>query len=359
MKVLHLPTSVAGQAFAISEGERSLGIESDYLLMFKDDIHYPEVPYMFDYPPESLSDSFKYIPKLIKKYCEIKMSDYDILHFNFSRSLWDYPGLFDMVDLTFGYSQKIFVTFNGCDGRVRSYTDEYSPCSSPSCFNRVCKDKDFDVVKTKRIAKWDKYSSGMFVATPDLLRGLPERTQYIPNTMYGWNVIKPVDHKEHEKFTIVHAPSNRWIKGTDIIIRVVDKLQRKCPDKIRLILVENMTRKQALEMYQLADLAIDQIKLGWYGVFSIECMKMGIPVMAYANLYDKNEIPKQMADDLDKSLINVNPDTLEYVLEEILYKPSILDGYRECGMEFAEKWHSPSYVSKLTKSAYENALRGD
>lgn len=348
MKILHLPTSVAGQAFALSQAERALGMDSDYLLMFRDK-YYPDIPAMFDVTPQSPIISAGYLPKLMAKIREIAASDYDILHFNFSRSLLDYPGFMDLMDLDF-YPQRIFVTFNGCDARLRSAAQTYSPCSW-QCESRVCWQSDRP--KQARIDKWRGRAEKMFVSTPDLLRSVPD-AKFIPNTVYGWDKLVPVKHEDDGgPLTVIHAPTNRHIKGTDIIEKTVAELMRDYPHDIRLVTIEGKTRDEALALYRQADVAIDQLRLGWYGVFAIECMKMGIPVIAYCRYGDMRYIHPWMAHELDSSILNATPDTVYGLLRHLIHDRELLEEKRYLGMRFADKWHAPEYVAGLLKEEYK------
>lgn len=353
MKVLHLPTSVAGQAFALCEAERALGIESDFLLVFKDN-YYPEIPSMFDTTPKSPIDALRYLPSLIRMVRKIsKGNDYDILHFNFSRSLIDYPGLADLVDIGM-YPQKIFVTCNGCDVRMRSMGLPYSPCDDDRCWNRVCTPGG-NQMKLNRIAKWRDVAAKIFVSTPDLLRSVPD-AMFIPNTIYGFDGIQEVPAKPiSEPLTIIHAPTNRFIKGTDVIARVVNELKAE-GHEINLITSEGVERSRALEVYGKADIAIDQLRLGWYGVFAMECMKMGIPTMSYCRNQEYGMIPESMARDLRHSLINVTFDTLKTALKYYVDNREELQQYRRNGIAFVNRWHSPKHIASLLKKEYEKVM---
>lgn len=354
MKVLHLPTSIAGNPLEISEAERKIGIDSNVLVLFKDK-YLPDVSSIFDAPPQNPLQLKPYLKKMYGVWREIRGSDIDVLHFNFSRSLLDYPGLVEMWDLGTYPNKKIFVTTNGCDVRIRDVASRlpFCPCTSYSCTNRVCQSQAFDVVKKSRTSRWNQYANGIFAATPDLLRYLPPRAKYIPNTVYGWDHIKEVSHKDIGPLVIIHAPTNRHIKGTGYIIDAVNKLERKYPGQIKFISIEGKARKEALEIYRYADIAIDQLRLGWYGVFAIECMKMGIPTISYYRKEECGMIPKEMADQLKTSLINATPVSIYDVLERCLCnRESLVDRSRN-GIAFVERWHSPKYVATLLKKEYD------
>jgi glycosyltransferase involved in cell wall biosynthesis len=48
-----------------------------------------------------------------------------------------------------------------------------------------------------------------------------------------------------------------------------------------LELVEGLRHDEAFERYRSADIVVDQLNAGWYGLFAIECMALGKPVLSF------------------------------------------------------------------------------
>ena len=46
-------------------------------------------------------------------------------------------------------------------------------------------------------------------------------------------------------------------------------------------IVEGLRHDEALEHYRDADIVVDQLNAGWYGLFAIECMALGKPVVTF------------------------------------------------------------------------------
>ena len=74
---------------------------------------------------------------------------------------------------------------------------------------------------------------------------------------------------------VVHAPSNRDKKGTSYVIEACAKLP------VDLEIVEGLDHEEARSRYARADLVIDQLNAGWHGVFALEAMALGKPVVAH------------------------------------------------------------------------------
>jgi glycosyltransferase involved in cell wall biosynthesis len=74
---------------------------------------------------------------------------------------------------------------------------------------------------------------------------------------------------------IVHAPSSRRRKGTEHVLAACERLDAD------LELVEGLRHDEAFERYRAADVVVDQLNAGWYGMFAIEAMALGKPVVAH------------------------------------------------------------------------------
>ena len=77
---------------------------------------------------------------------------------------------------------------------------------------------------------------------------------------------------------IIHAPTNRAVKGTPLVEAAVFELAHK-GRIFELILTERQTWAESLVNIARADIAFDQPLLG-YGCFAVEAMGMGLPVIA-------------------------------------------------------------------------------
>lgn len=101
-------------------------------------------------------------------------------------------------------------------------------------------------------------------------------------------------------------------------------------------------------------MVIDQVLIGWYGGFAVEVMKMGIPVAVYINEDDLKYVPSQMANDLNKSIINITPFNIVEVLSTFIENKQLLYDKSMQVSSYVEKWHNPVYVARLSKKIYES-----
>jgi hypothetical protein len=115
------------------------------------------------------------------------------------------------------------------------------------------------------------------VGSYDAIRWVPEAEMIPPGI--DLTAIEPAPPSDRTRPVILHAPSSRRRKGTEHVIAACEGLDAD------LVLVEGLHHDEAFERYRDADIVVDQLNAGWYGLFAIECMALGKPVVTF--LHDK------------------------------------------------------------------------
>ena len=77
----------------------------------------------------------------------------------------------------------------------------------------------------------------------------------------------------------MHAPSAQGYKGTEYVLQAITRLEKDY--EVEFVLVHDIPHSQTKEIYQRADIIIDQLLTGTYGVFTVEAMALGKPVVCY------------------------------------------------------------------------------
>jgi glycosyltransferase involved in cell wall biosynthesis len=157
--------------------------------------------------------------------------------------------------------------------------------------------------------------------------------------------------KENEKdeIAIVHSPTNRKYKGTELIVSVIDRIKKE--KKINFLLLENVPRNQVLVVKSRSDICIDQVggTMGGtgYGKAGLETIAMGIPTIT------------NMTDDYRKWLPE-NPFVVANDAEELYTKLSELIESKKIRYEIGEKgklwvnkYHGYESVNKRLKELYK------
>ena len=127
--------------------------------------------------------------------------------------------------------------------------------------------------KTQEQLKAGKKAGAEIVGSYDAIRWIPDAHVIPP----GINLarIAPAPPKQRDRPVILHAPSSRARKGTEHVIAAVEGLDAD------LEIVEGLHHDEAFERYRNADIVVDQLNAGWYGLFAIESMALGKPVVTF------------------------------------------------------------------------------
>jgi len=342
---LHLPCNYGNAPWILSRAERKLDIKSD-LIVFS---HHP---FYKNYDRNLAFEYYLNIPDMIKKVVFLKwaLKNYDIFHFNTGATILDHfiwgLNYFDLP-LIKKAGKKIVVTYQGSDARQKDYFIKHfgwGPYNRPYTW----RDKLGDINKRMRIEKMAKYADHIFCYNPDLMHILPKKTEFMPYPSVDIHAIKPNLIQKRNRIMILHAPSKRAVKGTDIIISAIKRLAKKYP--LELILIENMPHDKALEYYKKADIAVDQLEIGWYGGFAVETMAMGIPTICFLRNDDlrqfvsfKKEIP----------IVNANKDSLERVLQNLIQDSVLRKKIGNKSRKFVEKYHDPISIAQKMINIYQ------
>ena len=111
------------------------------------------------------------------------------------------------------------------------------------------------------------------VGSFDALRWVPDAEMIPPGL--DLRPYTPVPPSDRERPLVVHAPSNRARKGTEHVIAACAQLP------VELDIVEGVPHDVARERYARADIVVDQLNAGWHGIFALEAMALGKPVLTY------------------------------------------------------------------------------
>ena len=359
MKVLHLPSSVGGMPWALAQGERSLGLESQVLYKSSDWLGYP---YDACVGLQSVRHWMFRYKMVISAFMSMRRK-FDVFHFNYGQTLITSERLrFQHIDLPFyPKSAKLFVTYNGCDARQKLPTLErtnISACHDPSCYGGICNSGKMDRIRRKGIEKMARYVTHIWAVNPDLLYFLPkEKSSFLPYAVISGEESVSRPRFENRRLRIIHAPTNRGAKGSEIILATIRELEKTHGDLFEFRLIENIPHSKVMKMFSEADLLIDQILVGWYGGVAVEFMRMGRPVVCRIAEEDLKFVPGQMSLDVTEAFIQAEPETLkEAVLRCVEGGRAFLKEKAEAALYYAHTWHDPKYVASITKEAYETSF---
>ncbi|NCQ16966.1 MAG: hypothetical protein COZ80_10795 [Ignavibacteria bacterium CG_4_8_14_3_um_filter_37_9] len=168
---------------------------------------------------------------------------------------------------------------------------------------------------------------------------------------YPYNVNELPERRRHlsHKIKIVHSPTNRKYKGTDLILSVIEKIKKETD--IEFILLENMSRDKVLAIKSECDISIDQVggTMGGtgYGKAGLETLAMGIPTIT--NMTEEYE-----------SWLPENPFVVANNGDELFLKLSLLisdevrrNDFGIRGKIWVQKYHGYESVNKRLFALYK------
>lgn len=206
-----------------------------------------------------------------------------------------------------------------------------------------------DIRNKSELLFFSKFADKIFVSTPDLLKWSPTAI-WIPNPidLEKFTYVGVENKSKSEEINIVHAPSNRMIKGTEHVLNAINKLKKE-GYKINFILVEKENRNKAIEIYKQADIVIDQInpKFGVYGMVSVENMALGKPVISSIKQDYIHEYYKGLP------ILNSDPPNLAENLRILIEDYGLRKELAEKSRKYVEQMHDAVKVTKRIDELYD------
>jgi glycosyltransferase involved in cell wall biosynthesis len=180
------------------------------------------------------------------------------------------------------------------------------------------------------------------VGSYDAIRWVPE-AEFVPP---GIDVasIEPSYPGDHARPVIVHAPSSRRRKGTEHVLAACEGLDAD------LVLVEGLRHDEAFERYREADIVVDQLNSGWYGLFAIECMALGKPVVSF--LHDDAVRRTEEALGTRVPIVRATKDDLRTRLEPLVASAAERRRIGEVSRAYAEQVHDLERVADRLLALY-------
>lgn len=151
-----------------------------------------------------------------------------------------------------------------------------------------------------------------------------------------------------EKIKIVHSPTKRKFKGTDLIIKVIERIQKE--KRLEFLLLENMKRSDVLEIKRGCDICIDQVggTMGGtgYGKAGLETLGMGIPTITNMTKDYEDWLPE------NPFVVANNENELYIKLNELIDSKDLREWHGKKGKEWVNKFHDPENVNKRLYELY-------
>jgi glycosyltransferase involved in cell wall biosynthesis len=307
LRVTLCPVNTAGVPWANAEALRRRGVDARLVVFERYKLH-PEADWSLDAPSNSLL-----LSRQAKQWAALArlLPRTDVFHFHFGLTLVPQSLQFPILRAA---RKKSVMHYLGSDIRG----------------------------KTPARLAYGKKADAQLVGSYDAIRWVPEAEVIPPGV--DLSLIRPEPPSGRDRPLIVHAPSSRRRKGTEHVIAAVEGLDAD------LELVEGLHHEEAFERYRAADIVVDQLNAGWYGLFAIEAMALGKPVVTF--LHDEAVRRTEEATGTRVPIVSATAETLREAL-----RPLVADAARrrELGAEsraYVERVHDLEQVTDRLLDLY-------
>jgi hypothetical protein len=152
----------------------------------------------------------------------------------------------------------------------------------------------------------------------------------------------------NRKPLIVHAPSRRIVKGSEHVTGAVSELRAEGL-KFDFELVEGLSNLEARQLYERADLIVDQLRIGWYGVLAVEGMALGKPVISYV----REDLQAHLGP--EPPIAYANPETIKSTLRDLVSNPDHREQLGRRARDYCVQVHDSAVVARQLAEIYEDS----
>ena len=258
---------------------------------------------------------------------------FDVFHFHFHATFA--PDHTD-VALLAALGKRIIFHLHGCD--IRDPRRARSEHALSAC--KECPYPCMVPVKLRLPATLKRYADATLVSTPDLLEFV-DRAEYLHNPVdpVAWESMRqPTVHARHrgDEWVVVHAPSNREINGARHVIAPVDRL-RDSGFPVQLRIFEGLPQGELRRACAEADAIVYQVFMGWVGMFALEMMATGKPVIACIREDHRHLLQKM-------PVVEADPWSLAETLRQLLLSSERRAARSANGPLYVREKHDPAAV---------------
>ena len=343
MKVLIGPLNIASQPYYLAQGLRKHGVDATSISYVRD------ADNVFKYKQDwaiNIADTSKSMSQIYSDAIKESLDKgFDIYHF-FQRSFLVSSGKQDLltgmdIPLLKARGKRIAYRFTGwevIDHDIEKAQNPYSALHEDwECI--------FDQTYKKEFIQFLKgYVDEFMVVDPMMQESIPE-AKIVPRLVDMSN-LEHIGIEKKKKPLVLHAPTNPEYKGTKYILKAFDQLKSEGLD-FDVKMLNMVPFEEALEWYKKADIIVDQIHVGWYGVLAVECMAMGKPVAVYMR---EDLAPKNVP------ICNINKDNIVEKLRTLITDHDARENLAQRARPYALEHHDEDVIIPQLIDVYKGIM---
>jgi len=191
------------------------------------------------------------------------------------------------------------------------------------------------------------FDGPVYFSTPDLIHDVPAG-EWLPLVVEPekWEVAaeRAASPGERSVPVVLHAPTSARIKGTEFVERAVAAID----DRVSYRPLTGVPASEMPRTIAAADIVVDQLLLGSYGVTACEAMAAGRVVVGNVDGQVRSMVKDKCGVELP--IVQADPETLEGVLRRLASDPEERERVAGQGPEFVRIAHSGEQVYTTMRS---------
>lgn len=256
----------------------------------------------------------------------------------------------------FGYDY--YYVYDSIVRRPLRYCDYYTPTREIKHEWNTVNERDwlhtFKKEANIHIAKTcDGIISGLYEYHVSYCTKFPHKTTFIPMPIevFGNEGINTeIKTGSKIRFFIGINRSRTMLKGTDIMLRALERIVRDYPERVEMVKAESVPFAQYKEMMQSSDVLLDQIYSYTPAMNALQAMSQGLVVVGGG----EEENYEILGEKELRPIINVQPyeEDVYLQLEQLVLHPERIPQLQLDSMEYVRRHHDSIKVAKQYLSVW-------
>jgi glycosyltransferase involved in cell wall biosynthesis len=196
--------------------------------------------------------------------------------------------------------------------------------------------------KTPDELAYGRLADAQIVGSYDAARWIREAEVVPPGI--DLSAIEPVAPRAGGPVRVAHAALSRRRKGTELVVAACEELG------LELDVIENVRHDEVGPRLARADIVVDQLNSGWYGLFAIEAMAYGKPVVGY--IHDEAATRTAAAFGVDLPIVRSTKETLAADLRPLLESAEERRARGAAGRSYVERVHDADKMADRLTDIY-------
>ncbi|GGJ06465.1 hypothetical protein GCM10010885_14510 [Alicyclobacillus cellulosilyticus] len=330
MKVLHAPTEIAGQMGILTQGLRRRGVTATAYNTFHSYLGYRDHIYNLDAAELAVlaADAIRH---------------FDLFHFHYGQSLTS--DLTDVAEIA-RLGKPMLMHHWGNDVR----THEVAARNNPYVYTGDSPPPERIHARLTQLSRFIQHAVVQDEEVRAYVTPYYREVHVLPIAFDVHRVAPSYPAADETCPLVVHAPTNPAFKGTHVIEAAVEQLRAQGV-RFRYLRVEKRSNREALALYREADIVVDQVLCGSYGLLAVEAMSLGKPVLGFIREDLRATFPEP------PPIVSARPDQVADALRELIEHPALRIEKGRAGRRYAERHHASDKVARRLLAIYEQVVQ--